>query len=70
MIANMRVKILKWTEDLTDLSNNFCPFCGVRFQLSDNVVELVTDFEGELGSVIVTVHKNCLEKALEGNLYY
>jgi hypothetical protein len=66
MIANLRVRTIRWAEDLTDLGNNFCPLCGHKFTFGDNIVELVTDYEGELGNVVITVHYKCLKKALEG----
>jgi len=56
---------IRWAEDLVYIGNRYCPFCGARFQLDDVIVELVTDYEGELGNITIDVHERCLLKALE-----
>jgi hypothetical protein len=66
MTANLRIRTIRWAEDLTDLGNNFCPLCGQKFTFGDNYVELATDVEGELGAIVVSIHYKCLKKALEG----
>jgi len=60
-----KAKMLVWSEDFIDLGNYHCPFCGERFKLYDTVFDLVTDVEGVLGNVIITVHYECLRNAME-----
>jgi hypothetical protein len=65
-ISYFRKRKLERAEDFVDLGNRYCPFCGRQFQLGDNVIELVTVYESELGNIVISTHYNCLLKALEG----
>jgi len=70
LYENVKVKRLEWGEDLVYLSNAFCPFCGQKFELDDKVIEItgqpvfVVTGDPELDGVVITVHYECLLKAV------
>jgi len=66
MYEGVKVKRLEWAEDLVYLSNPYCPYCGQRFKLSDEVIEVSTDpvfpiaSDPEADRLVITMHLKCL----------
>jgi hypothetical protein len=68
----VKIKQLKWAEDLAILPNLYCPLCGQKFKLDETVVEVETTpvlvISGDYKSdgLILAIHMLCLIEALEG----
>jgi len=68
LYPNVKVKVLKWGEDLWLLPNKLCPICGEYFELDQRIVEVGTEpvfkvtGDPEADSFIVAFHYKCVAK--------